>query len=106
MNLTVTEKDKIFIKNYKKLNKSYISLFIFILIFGYIQMYLVFSKYIPIYISPFKDNLEVQDFIRVGLMRCTGVSFIWIALLIGVLTGNLYTYRKIIKLIDRITAES
>jgi hypothetical protein len=101
--MDITEKDRIFIKQYKGLSKCYLSLFVFIVIFGAVQFYLFFSKYIPIYINTLHSNPELQDFFRVGLMRCVGASFIWIALLIGVLVGDLYTRRKVLRIFDKVT---
>lgn len=91
--MELTEREKNFIKHYNGLYKSYLGLFIFISFLATIQLYIMFNKYIPLYTKTFQNYPEIQDFVGTGLTRCVGVSFIWIAILIGVLVGNFYSYK-------------
>ena len=92
--IMLTNKEKNFLKNYSKLKLSYMLSFLVIVIICIFQFYILYYKYIPLYLKTFQGNIHIQNFIKLGLVRCSGFSLIWIFLLIGILFGHYYSFQK------------
>ncbi len=101
--MELSEKEKKFIEYYQTQYRIYIFLLVFIFLFATFQIYMLFEKFIPIYTSPFQDMPKAQDFIQFGLIKISGFSLIWVALLIGELIGGFFTYRKTKSIINKLT---
>ena len=99
----LTEKEQQFLSQYRK--SSYTSNVILLglaIVGATLQLMFVFTKLVPVYLKPFINHPEMQDFVRTGLLRCTGTSFIWIALLVGILIGNSIISKKIVAIFDKL----
>lgn len=100
--MELTEKEKRFIKYNQTHYRVYIFLFVFIFLFATLQFHLIFKKFIPVYTTAFQETPEIKDFVRFGLIKVVSFSFVWIALLIGLLWGEFCNYRKTKLIINKL----
>jgi len=100
--MELTEKEEIFMKRYQGFYKTYVLLFIFILICFSIQIYVFFSQVIPAYTKPFQHSPATQDFIKNGLFKTFEISFFWLALFIGCSIGDFLNYFKVRRIINKL----
>jgi len=105
----LTEKDRNFINNYHSLERIYIFLFFFLIIFALIYYILIFKRLIPIYLISLKSlpegYSELVKFIYSALTKLAGSGFVWLAIILGFFIGNFIIYRRTKNIFDKISKQ-
>ena len=98
----INEQDKKIISWYKKLYQQYVLFFIFLVIILIGQIYLVGNILIPKCLEPFNEYLKFQLFIKTILIKFSGLGFIWVIFSFIILLTQMFSHKKIIKILDKI----
>lgn len=98
----LTEKDKQFLKDYRKLWKAYLILSIFTILVLTFQNVFLFKREIPKLIQLIQEHYLSPEYIKQILIRVSGHYFIWVIILIGLLVGTFYTYRRVVIILDKL----
>jgi hypothetical protein len=98
----ITDKDKRSIKFYKNINKWLSGLIVFLLIFFVFQQWYLTFKFIPIYEAALEKHPKLQEFVLMGIFSVRRFFYIWPAILMGILCGQIISNKKLSKLLDRL----